>query len=57
MKKTYISPELLVVQMRMSSAILVGSGPDAGINVGREIDEFDVKENVVTDVNVWDNEW
>ena len=57
MKKTYISPEFLAVQMRPMS-ILMGSNPSAGIDKsadGINPGSFQTKE--VSDVNVWDEEW
>lgn len=57
MKKIYVSPESLTVQIRPMS-ILMGSDPianidteDAGIAPG----SFGTKG--VSDVNVWDSEW
>ena len=58
MKKTYISPESLTVQLRPMS-ILMGSNPDVTMDLsgdGVTPGSFETKE-VISDVNVWDNEW
>ena len=56
MKKTYISPNTLVVELRCKSCILEGS-----LKVMNEVaDEGGwVKEDnpSMNDVNVWDEEW
>ena len=59
MKKTYISPNMLVVRLGMIRP-LATSTPDVGIdNVSNPVlgNTLDVKEQNVTDVNLWDNEW
>lgn len=59
MKKTYIIPGLVVVQMRPQSAILstssLGLNNEAGNALGDG--EILVKESGSSDVNVWDDEW
>ena len=58
MKKTYISPKSLIVQMRPFSAILQASmiiNNDTNNALGDG--EILVKGNVISDVNVWDSEW
>ena len=58
MKKTYISPELLIVQMRPVSAILQAStmsldnAADNALNSGEIL-----SKEVSTNVNIWDDEW
>ena len=57
MKKTYISPEFLVVKLSCKSLVAASSfgknetGADDGVVL--------VKENnpPISDVNVWDDEW
>lgn len=59
MKKTYISPDFMVVQMRPLSAILIVSNPDIGFG-STSVDANNVEVNEykgVSDVNVWDSEW
>jgi len=57
MKKTYISPEMLTVQLgtvHMMAESLVISRGGATIENSNEIL---VKETNVSDVNLWNNEW
>ena len=59
MKKTYISPNMLVVRLGITRP-LATSTPGVGIdNVSSPVlgNTLDVKESSVNDVNVWDNEW
>ncbi len=58
MKKTYISPSFVMVQLNLSNVILVGSDPTATVDVtddGIAPGSFGTKG--VSDVNVWDSEW
>ena len=57
MKKTYISPELLIVQLRPATAILTVSDPDVGITSSEFVNAASVDAKGITDVNVWDDEW
>ena len=56
MKKTYISPEFLVVKLTCSSLI---ADSFAKYATGADADVVPVKENnpPIGDVNVWDEEW
>ena len=58
MKKTYISPAMLTVQLgtvhMMAESLVISRGGGATIDNSGDIL---VKENNVSDVNVWDNEW
>ena len=57
-KKTYISPEMLTVQLgtvhMMAQSLEINGDSDKKIMSSSEIL---VKENDVTDVNLWDKEW
>ena len=57
-KKTYISPEMLTVQLgtvhMMAESLVIDR---SGTNTISSQSEILVKENNVSDVNVWDNEW
>ena len=63
MKKTYISPELLIVKLAPSTAIL-GLSNRWSLDDSLKLDEdkeigaanVEVKE-VFSDINLWDNEW
>ncbi|MBO7136931.1 MAG: hypothetical protein J6V92_00495 [Bacteroidaceae bacterium] len=57
MKKTYISPELLIMQLgtihMMAESLPIGGG-------GSTIDDPNdilVKSSATTDINLWDKEW
>ena len=57
MKKIYVSPESLTVQIRPMS-ILMGSDPSANIDTedaGIAPGSFGTK--VISDKNIWDDEW
>ena len=57
MKKTYISPSLFVVRIAMTRP-LAASDPALTINLDDSVDAVNVEaRGVVSDVNVWDNEW
>ena len=58
MKKTYISPNMLVVRLAMTQPLAtstLGLNRDAGNALGDG--EILVKESGSGDVNVWDEEW
>ena len=60
MKKTYISPESLIVRLAPRSTVLtvvsyVGMDSTDGNKLGSS--EILVKESSITDVNLWDDEW
>ena len=57
MKKTYINPSIMVVNLGMVRPI-AASGLQS--TLGNEYDSGDVtytKENNITDINIWDEEW
>lgn len=58
MKKIYNSPALLVVNLRtvhmMAESFVINSDPSNAITDGSDIL---TKEQNMTDVNIWDNEW
>ena len=62
-KKTYLVPELFVVQLSSRDAMMsVSAMSTLGVSSGgntstNSIYDADVKEQTITDVNVWDNEW
>jgi len=64
-KNTYIVPELLVVQLASRDALLQSVSATSsltGTSFGgrtstNSITDADVKEQNVTDVNLWDKEW
>ena len=61
MKKTYIAPTFVAVELRSKSQILSGSLIIDGTKTvsgtsGGWVKE-DYNSNTVNDVNVWDNEW
>ena len=56
MKKTYISPNMLVVRLAMVQPLATSSlGLDSSQTL--ESNEILVKESASGDVNLWDNEW
>ena len=59
MKKTYISPETIVVQLMSSSSILTGSDKDIYNEIGDGIyaKEYDGEDGSASDTNTWDDEW
>jgi hypothetical protein len=59
MKKTYISPNFLLVELRCNNSLLTGSLDIDGAKTSTAGKGGFVKENnsTVSDVNVWDNEW
>ena len=58
MKKTYISPEFLFVELRgiqmLAESVPVGNGTATGDNGGWAKEEND---NMISDKNIWDDEW
>ncbi len=59
MKKTYISPTLLSVELRTTNSILTVSGGDMG-TMGIKEDDLTNSTEVWTKEqrgNLWDNEW
>lgn len=55
MKKTYIIPEALIVELG-TCKMMAESTPDVSVGGGSvDAGSVDVKEN--KDVNVWDEEW
>ena len=58
MKKTYISPAFVTVQMNVSRAILTATSMALdSSNTITDSNDILVKESTVSDVNVWDSEW
>ena len=58
MKKTYISPAFVMVQMSVSRAILTATSMALdSSNTITDSGDILVKESTVSDVNVWDSEW
>ncbi|MBO7138248.1 MAG: hypothetical protein J6V92_07270 [Bacteroidaceae bacterium] len=57
MKKTYFSPESLVVRVAPFSVLTV-SNPNVTINTEDTIDAGSVQTKEATsDTNIWDDEW
>ena len=63
MKKTYIKPASLIVQLSSRSALMSVSGTDTlggtsygGTTTDNSIVDADVK-SINLDVNLWDDEW
>ena len=57
MKKIYIIPEALTICLNTRASILVVSDPTAGVDTSKSVDANDLDVKVITDKNVWDNEW
>ena len=59
MKKTYISPESLIVRLAPRSTVLTTSYVGLDNSEGNKLGsgEILVKESSVNDVNLWDSEW
>ena len=57
MKKTYIIPEMLSVQL--GTCKMMAESPAVGIGDGEtEAGDVEVKEQAgITDKNIWDEEW
>ncbi len=57
-KKTYISPSFMMVQLNPCAVIAVSLGMDNSVdNTITDSGDILVKESTVSDVNVWDSEW
>ena len=57
MKKTYINPNMVVVRLAMTKP-LAASDPVVGLKLDDSVDAGDVEvREVISDVNVWNNEW
>ena len=58
MKKTYLSPEMLAVQLGTCKMMAQSLRIDqSGTNTITNKDDILVKEQNTSDVNVWDEEW
>jgi hypothetical protein len=60
MKKTYISPELLLVELRCSQMLAESVPVDvngATTTIGTSGGWVKEENTTVSDVNVWDEEW
>ena len=59
MKKTYQSPEALIVKIQTSRGLLLSTSETqvSGDNGGWAKEEVGVGNSTVSDVNVWDEEW
>ena len=57
MKKLYISPELLIVQLTSRTTILQASDPDVGINGSGSVDAASVDTKEFSSKSIWDEEW
>ena len=56
MKKTYINPNMVVVNLMHTQPI--AASPIVTLSTSGSVDADDVEvRGVVSDVNVWDNEW
>ena len=59
MKKTYITPELLTIQLgtihMMAESLPIGGG--GGGSTIEDPNDILVKASTTTDINVWDKEW
>lgn len=57
MKKTYINPNMVVVPIMHTQPIAV-SDPGVVLNLDDSVDADKVEvRGVISDVNLWDNEW
>ena len=55
MKKTYISPNMLVVRLAMTRPLATST---LGLTSDETLDTGDIlTKEVATDVNIWDDEW
>ena len=60
MKKTYISPELLAVElktMHMMAQSLSINSLATGDDIIDDPEDILVKSSRITDINLWDDEW
>ena len=55
MKKTYIIPEMLSVQL--GTCKMMAESPNITIDDDDSVDAGGVQTKEITDVNVWDEEW
>jgi len=55
MKKTYITPAALTVQL--GTCKMMAESLPFGTNEITRSEDILVKENTVSDVNLWDDEW
>ena len=56
MKKTYMTPELLTIQLG-TIHMMAESLPIGGGSTIEDPDDILVKGSTTTDINVWDKEW
>ena len=57
-KKTYINPEIIVVRLMPTTAMLQAvSNPSVTVSTNGSVDAGEVDTKGVSDVNVWDEEW
>lgn len=57
MKKTYISPESLVVELRTKHMMAQSLGINWEGDIINNEEDILVKGTSLTDVNLWDDEW
>lgn len=57
MKKTYISPELLAVELRTTHMMAQSLSINTTGDVITDSNEILVKGSNITDINLWDDEW
>ena len=58
MKKTYISPEIVVVRLGMARPLATSTfGVSSSSTDALNSEDILVKENNITDINIWDDEW
>lgn len=60
MKRTYINPEIIVVSLMPTTAMLiVFSNPSVSINLdpNASVDAGSVDTKGISDINIWDEEW
>jgi hypothetical protein len=57
MKKTYIAPEMLSVELNTKTSILQASLPVNSTTTITDANQILTKENNSTDKGVWDEEW
>jgi len=58
MKKTYIIPDTIVVELTSSSAVLMGMSEGEAVNPGLAKENVDAgDDNTASGKNVWDEEW
>lgn len=55
MKKTYIIPEMLSVQL--GTCRMMAESPNITIDDNDSVDASHVGTKEITDVNIWDEEW